>query len=414
MVMPSQIVQAAPNTHQLQATSTQVTHKNPQPQQLQPINATHALQMQQQKMQMNANQAQPGHVVGPATAALAQNRSQHIPMAQHQQYQQRPTNGGVPVAPQQQHAVQLQIQQQPPQYQQQRVNPNVRTPQYHQTQPVVMPTNSNNVGANQQKQQMQPQQIRQVNPQQRNIQYSQQQQHSSQSQSNPIRSIPTPTSQIALSSSPVPTNSNSHTPLYERLVTEEVKELKEYVRLIEQQSRRIADLEKIHLDLEKRLEVETSQRQRLEYTLQYRERYWKATTERLEGDRSKMENKVKEEKIKVERLLDMVNRLQNEIQSMIKNKFNPSRPEGLHGNVNSNSSGGGIKRVASGQSGNRSRSESGASGSRAEGQHQSNSGGGRVVTKRHIGPHELLACNGSAEAVRERNAFTSLLDFFGM
>ena len=33
---------------------------------------------------------------------------------------------------------------------------------------------------------------------------------------------------------------------------------------------------------------------------------------------------------------------------------------------------------------------------------------------RHIGPHEILAYNGSAEAVRERNAFSSLLDFFGM
>jgi hypothetical protein len=213
----------------------------------------------------------------------------------------------------------------------------------------------------------------------------------------------------------VPTSqSNSHTPLYERLVTEEVKELKEYVRLIEQQSRRIADLEKIHLDLEKRLEEETTQRQRLEYTLQYRERYWKASTEKLVGERTELETNVKEEKIKVERLLDMVNRLQNEIQSMIKNKFNPaSRSDGhLPGNS------GGIKRVASGQAasgGNRSRSESGASGSRAEGQHPSTSGGGgRNATKRHIGPHELLACNGSAEAVRERNAFTSLLDFFGM
>lgn len=165
------------------------------------------------------------------------------------------------------------------------------------------------------------------------------------------------------------------------------------------------------MDLEKRLEAETTQRQRLEYTLQYRERHWKATSERLDEERSRMESNVKEEKIKVERLLDMVNRLQNEIQSMIfKNKFNPSRSEAhLHSNNN-----GGIKRVTSGQAANRLRSESGASGSRAEGQpHQSNSGV-KNVSKRHIGPHELLACNGSAEAVRERNAFTSLLDFFGM
>jgi hypothetical protein len=33
---------------------------------------------------------------------------------------------------------------------------------------------------------------------------------------------------------------------------------------------------------------------------------------------------------------------------------------------------------------------------------------------RHISPHEILAHNGSAEAVRERNVVGSLLDFFGM
>ena len=32
----------------------------------------------------------------------------------------------------------------------------------------------------------------------------------------------------------------------------------------------------------------------------------------------------------------------------------------------------------------------------------------------NIGPHEILAYNGSAEAVRERNAQTNLSDFFGM
>lgn len=132
-----------------------------------------------------------------------------------------------------------------------------------------------------------------------------------------------------------------------------------------------------------------------------------------------MENTVKEEKMKVEKLLDMVNRLQNEIQSMIKNKFNPSRGGNqAEGHLLSNSNTGntqGIKRVVSGQAGERSRSGSGASSTRAEGGHaQSSSGGGRSTPKRHIGPHELLACNGSAEAVRERNAFTSLMDFFGM
>lgn len=130
-----------------------------------------------------------------------------------------------------------------------------------------------------------------------------------------------------------------------------------------------------------------------------------------------MENTIKEEKIKVEKLLDMVNRLQNEIQSMIKNKFNSSRgtEAQLHGSVNSSNSGSVIKKVTSAQAVERARSGSGASGSRSDSQHLQNiGGGGKNVNKRHIGPHELLACNGSAEAVRERNALTSLMDFFGM
>ena len=386
--MPSQVAQVAPSAQQ---------HVQSQP--LQPINATQALQMQQQGTQMNQTQV----AVGPATAAVAaQNGSQQLPTAHHQQYQYQLRAQSGAVSGQQQ--TNQHIQQQPSRYQQQ----NIRPPQY-QTQPVVMPPGANNSSAIPlQHHQTQQQQIHQVNPQQRNnAQYSHraQSQHQTQNQQPNSRSIPTPTSQNSPAASPVPTTAGqSHTPLYERLVTEEVKELKEYVRVIEQQSRRISDLEKIHLDLEKRLEAETTQRQKLEHTLQHRERHWKSMVDKTEEERSKMENNVKEEKIKVERLLDMVNRLQNEIQSMIKNKFNPSQ---AHAN---NNNGGGIKRVTSGQSGNRLRSESAASG-RNEG-HQSNSS--RNVTKRHIGPHELLAYNGSAEAVRERNALTSLLDFFGM
>jgi hypothetical protein len=47
------------------------------------------------------------------------------------------------------------------------------------------------------------------------------------------------------------------TPLFERLVTEEVQEIKSYVRIIENQSRRLSELERFHGDLEARLEVES-------------------------------------------------------------------------------------------------------------------------------------------------------------
>ena len=103
----------------------------------------------------------------------------------------------------------------------------------------------------------------------------------------------------------------------------------------------------------------------------------------------------------------------------------------------SSSVGGTVKRATSGQAGSSSMgnsiggdknrsltSASAAGGGNSPDFHHASGGssGGGVRNNnsnnkkmgRHIGPHELLAYNGSAEAVRERNAFGSLLDFFGM
>jgi len=208
--------------------------------------------------------------------------------------------------------------------------------------------------------------------------------------------------------------------------------LKEYVRLIENQSRRLLELEKVHADLENRLEEEHTERIRLEHTLEKREVAWKQQVEELNLERDGIEKIAKEEKLKVQKLLDMVNRLQNEIQSMIKNKFShpmgsQHHPHGRNeGNANLNPgglSGGGIKRVPSAQAsgagssgisekrnspGNTSNGSMNQPGSAGPNQNSASRMG------RHIGPHEILAHNGSAKAVRERNAMTSLLDFFGM
>ncbi|KAL7461471.1 hypothetical protein ACHAXS_001892 [Conticribra weissflogii] len=69
-----------------------------------------------------------------------------------------------------------------------------------------------------------------------------------------------------------------------------------------------------------RLEEEHMERIRLEHTLEKREVAWKRQVEELKQERDGIEKIAKEEKLKVQKLLDMVNRLQNEIQSMIKNK----------------------------------------------------------------------------------------------
>ena len=88
------------------------------------------------------------------------------------------------------------------------------------------------------------------------------------------------------------------TPLFERLVTEEVQELRAYVRIVENQNRRLVELERVHGDLENRLELESKNRQQLEATLEAREREWAEKLEHVESDRDQWKLLVETEKIK--------------------------------------------------------------------------------------------------------------------
>jgi hypothetical protein len=110
------------------------------------------------------------------------------------------------------------------------------------------------------------------------------------------------------------------TPLFERLVTEEVQEIKSYVRIIENQSRRLSELERFHGDLEARLEVESRGRQQLEATLEAREREWAHKYSELEGDRDHWKAVVKAEQTKNSRLIDQVVRKDQDIHRMLQRK----------------------------------------------------------------------------------------------
>jgi hypothetical protein len=110
------------------------------------------------------------------------------------------------------------------------------------------------------------------------------------------------------------------TPLFERLVTEEVQELKAYVRIVESQNRRLVELERVHGDLEVRLEQETNTRQQLEATLELREREWVERLEHIERDRDVWKTLVEAEKIKNSKLLDQVHRKDQDIHRMLQRK----------------------------------------------------------------------------------------------
>ena len=110
------------------------------------------------------------------------------------------------------------------------------------------------------------------------------------------------------------------TPLFERLVTEEVQELRAYVRIVENQSRRLIELERVHGDLEVRLEIESKGRQQLETTLEAREGEWAERLEHIERDRDNWKALVEAEKIKNSKLLDQVHRKDQDIHRMLQRK----------------------------------------------------------------------------------------------
>lgn len=121
--------------------------------------------------------------------------------------------------------------------------------------------------------------------------------------------------------SSVSSANNMHpTPLFQRLVSEEVQELKAYARIIENQNRRLAELERVHGDLEVRLEVQSNRRMELEKTLEDRERTWAGQTGELERDRDSWKDLVNVERAKNGKLMDQVVRKDQDIHRMLQRK----------------------------------------------------------------------------------------------
>lgn len=111
------------------------------------------------------------------------------------------------------------------------------------------------------------------------------------------------------------------TPLFQRIVTEEVQELKAYARMIENQSRRLVDLERTHKDLEHRLEIESRGRRQLEVTLEAREGDWSRKYEKLIKERDQWKAEKEKEEKKNKALLKHVSRKDQDIHRMLQRKY---------------------------------------------------------------------------------------------
>eukprot|EP00536_Pseudo-nitzschia_multiseries_P006686 jgi/Psemu1/255590/estExt_Genewise1Plus.C_1450076 len=119
------------------------------------------------------------------------------------------------------------------------------------------------------------------------------------------------------------------TPLFQRLHSEDVQgvqqEVKAYQRITENQNLRLVELERIHGDLEKRLELESRGRRQLEATLEQRERDWTIRYHTLEKDRDHWKNEVSQEQGKNSRLRDQVVRKDQDIHRMLQRKYDNQR-----------------------------------------------------------------------------------------
>jgi len=191
----------------------------------------------------------------------------------------------------------------------------------------------------------------------------------------------------------VSNSTNAEGPLYyDRLVSEEVLELKEYARLVQTQEHQIASLQSIHSDLEARLELQTAERIHLESTLESKEVQWAERCRRLEEERDEWKEMVTKEQTKNERLLGFVHRKEKEIRRMIQRKYEPlQRPTSRSTTVNQ-------PRINQNNE--------------AQQYNNTMAGGDDLANLRS--PLEILEANASMQAGRETKATRNLLDFFGL
>jgi len=201
-------------------------------------------------------------------------------------------------------------------------------------------------------------------------------------------------------------SSHLPTPLFERLVTEDIQDIKAYIKFVEQSNRRVAEMEHIHDELESRLEQSTLEKLELEKKVEGLNQKWAEKCYNLEKERDSWASRCAAERGRNERLGELINRKDKEIHRMIQRKYDSKNQAHSHSHLK------------------RSESARAASSSSPQVNPSSFSNLSNVnstaIQKKKINysqgksPHEILVEKGCVDAVRERNVVHSLLDFFGM
>lgn len=114
-------------------------------------------------------------------------------------------------------------------------------------------------------------------------------------------------------------------PLFERLVSDDVQELKSYSRIIQSQNARLAELERVNDDLERRLEIQAKQKMTLESELTAMERQWSVRYSELETERDAWKGAVEAERRRSAGLRDQISRKDRELHRMLQRKYDGGR-----------------------------------------------------------------------------------------
>jgi hypothetical protein len=186
-------------------------------------------------------------------------------------------------------------------------------------------------------------------------------------------------------------------PLFERMVSDDVQELKQYAKIIQAQNLRLAELERVNEDLEKRLERQAKEKMSLEAEINATDRAWAERFAQLETERDAWRGTVQAEQRKNASLREQVYRKDKELHRMLQRKYDGAPGGGGGGpNTRQPSVSGAVERM-----GDRMRGGSHPDNAQHDNPHH------------HKSPQDLLATRQTPE-VKERRAMQGLLDFFGM
>jgi len=97
-------------------------------------------------------------------------------------------------------------------------------------------------------------------------------------------------------------------PLFERLVSDDVQELKSYSRIIQSQNARLSELERVNDDLERRLESQAKYKMEMEAEFSRMERLWGTRYNEISEERDAWKGAVEAERRRCKGLREQISR----------------------------------------------------------------------------------------------------------